>query len=517
MPTVRTYLPVRKAACLLIALSLPGSALALAFDRIVARAEQLATQPYEAPAGIPGFMQQLDYDEYRGIRFDPAQQLWSESRTRFQVMLVPAGRHYTQPVKINVIDAAGVHTLPFRKELFTYDDNALKRKVPPDLGYAGFKLTYPINQAGVQDQFLVFAGASYFRGVGAGDHFGLSARGLALDTGLLSGEEFPQFREFWLVRPSPGASSMKVYALLDSKRVTGAYEFIIHPGSPTRVEVNSTLFTRERIELMGIAPLTSMFFYGENTARPRGNWRPEVHDSDGLLIHDGSGEWVWRPLINPVSLQTYSFSTRDVQAFGLFQRDGDFAAYQDPEADYERRPDSWVKTRSGWGDGRIVLVQIPTRDETNDNIVAFWSPSNPVAADRRLEFGYELSLGSTIPLEDPPARVRNTFVGRGDIIGGGKVKGAYRLIADFQGGPLEALPDDAPVTAEVNAMLGGKVLEQYVERVEQNGHWRLSILAQPAEGRPLELRAHLRQDGETLSETWTYTLPVENDIREAAR
>lgn len=515
MPTFKIHLAVCNAAALLITLGLPGTALAFGFQDVVSRAEKLAEKPYQPPAGIPGFMQELSYDEYRSIRFDPSQQLWSKNRSLFQVMLVPAGRHYSQPVKINIVDAEGIHPLPFRKELFNFDDDALKKKVPADLGYAGFKLTYPINQPDVQDQFLVFAGASYFRGVGAGDHFGLSARGLALDTGLLSGEEFPVFREFWLLRPHRQAENMKAYALLDSRRVTGAYEFIIRPGTPTRVEVNSTVFTRERIELVGVAPLTSMFFYGDNTARPRGNWRPEVHDSDGLLIHDGNGEWIWRPLINPISLQTNSFSTRSVRAFGLFQRDGDFRSYQDPEADYERRPDSWVKTRSDWGDGRIVLVQIPTRDETNDNIVAFWAPHNPVAGGQRLNFSYELSLGGSIPLDNPPARTLNTFVGRGDIIGGGNAKDAYRFIVDFHGGRLETLPTDAPVTAEVSAMLGGKVVEQYIERIEQTGHWRLSILARPADDKPLELRAHLKLEDEPLSETWTYTLPMENDIRGA--
>ncbi|BCO32489.1 glucans biosynthesis protein G [Thiohalobacter sp. COW1] len=494
-------------------LCLSAQASAFGLEDVIARAETLAAEPYQAPDPIPGFMQNLGYDEFRSIRFDPAQQLWSPSRTRFQVMLVPAGRTYRHPVRINIVDAEGVHLLPFRKELFSFGDEALRKKVPADLGYAGFKLTYPINKAGVQDQFLVFAGASYFRGVGAGDHFGLSKRGLALDTGLLSGEEFPIFREFWLIRPHPQASSMKVYGLLDSKRVTGAYEFTIHPGQPTRVEINSTLFTRERIELLGIAPLTSMFFYGENTARPLGNWRPEVHDSDGLLIHDGSGEWLWRPLINPTRLQTFSFSTRNVRGFGLFQRDGSFASYQDPEADYERRPDAWVRTREDWGDGRIVLVQIPTSDETNDNIVAFWSPPNTVAGGKRFDFRYEIDLGRLVSLDHPLARVQHTFVGLGDILGGGDVENAYRLIADFQGGPLEGLTADAPVTADVTAMLGGRVLEQYVEYVEQNGHWRLSILAMPAEGKPLELRAYLKRDATPLSETWTYTLPTENDIK----
>jgi glucans biosynthesis protein len=500
-----------------IALCIPDLSLAFSMQDVVTKAKKLANKPYEESESIPGMMRDLSYDEFRGIRFNVSKMLWSERSARFQVMLISAGRNYTQPVAINIVDAEGIQRVPYRKDLFSYGSDTLEREIPADLGYAGFKLTYPINEANVQDQFLVFAGASYFRGVGAGDHFGLSARGVALDTGLLSGEEFPVFREFWLIRPRPDATSMKAYGLLDSKRTTGAFEFIIHPGKSTRIEINASLFTRDRVELMGIAPLTSMFFHGENTNRPSGHWRPEVHDSDGLLIHDSTGEWLWRPLINPLTLQSFSFVTKDVRGFGLFQRDRDFTSYEDPEAQYEHRPDAWVKPRAPWGDGRIVLVQIPTTDETNDNIVAFWAPFTAVPGSRRYDFSYELSLGRTLQLDNLPGRAVHTFVGRGDIIGGGNMKDGYRVIVDFQGGPLDKLPPDAPVSAEVTALLGGEVAEQSVEHVKQSGDWRLSILAKPADDRPLELRAHLKSRDDTLTETWTYTLPVENDLKESRR
>lgn len=499
-------------ALLCICSLLPLAAHAFGLEDVINRARKLAEQPYEAPKSIPDFMREISYDEFRQIRFNPDKMLWSESHARFQVMLVSAGRTYSQPVRMNIVDSAGIHRLPFRKDLFNYGNEELEKRVPADLGYAGFKLTYPINKPDVQDQFLVFAGASYFRGVGAGDHFGLSARGLAVDTGLLSGEEFPNFREFWLLRPSPNARSMKVYGLLDSKRITGAYEFIIHPGKPTRIDVNCVLFTRDSIKLLGIAPLTSMFFHGENTHRPRGNWRPEVHDSDGLLIHNGTGEWLWRPLLDPIKLQTHSFTTQDVQGFGLFQRDGNFLAYQDSEARYEQRPDAWVEAQGDWGDGRVVLVEIPTQDETNDNIVAFWAPPEETAGKRQFEFSYRLSLGRSVKLPGLPGHVVNTFVGRGDVLGGGNVKGAYRIIADFKGGPLEKLSPRAPVIAKVTGLLDSKVLEQYVEYVEQSNVWRLSILAKPANGRPLELRGFLQTEDNTLTETWTYNLPVDNSI-----
>ena len=201
---------------------------------------------------------------------------------------------------INEVIGPDVRRLPFRKDHFTYDEVELKQRIPDDLGYAGFELSYSLGQPTIDDKFLVFAGGSYFRGIGKGGQWGLSVRGAAINTGLASGEEFPDFIEFWLVRPQPRASRMIVYALLNSPRLTGAYNLLISPGASTRLDVSAVLFTRDRIEQLGIAPLTSMYFYGENTPRPHDAWRPEVHDSDGLLVHDGAGDWIWQPLVEPV-------------------------------------------------------------------------------------------------------------------------------------------------------------------------------------------------------------------------
>lgn len=487
-----------------------------AFDLqyVVAKAKALAARPYEAPQPIPKFLQALSFDEYQGIRFNPDRSLWRSSRARFQVMLVPPGLYYTHAVRINVVDGTGVHRIPFQKDDFSFSNPGLEKRVPADLGYAGFKLTYPLNGPKVQNQFLVFAGASYFRGVGKGNAFGLSARGVAVDTGLPSGEEFPSFTEYWLVRPSADAHAMTFYALLDGKSLTGAYRFIVYPGSPTVLQVKVVLFQRRPVQLPGIAPLTSMFFYGVNTPRPPGEWRPQVHDSDGLLIHNGAtGEWLWRPLINPKQLQMYYFDTENVRGFGLLQRETDFSAYQDPGARYDERPSAWVEPQGDWGKGQVVLLELPASAETNDNMVAFWSPSAKAAAGQPMTFSYDLSFGDDDDVaKEPMGYASSTFVGNGNIIGGGNVKGAYRVIVDFTGGPLTGLPPTAPVVGQVTALDGGKLIEHYVEYVRPTRQWRLSILAKPADGQPLSLRAFLHEDKKTLTETWTYHLPVDNDI-----
>ena len=484
----------------------PSHAAGFGFEQVVARAQALARQPYQTPGTIPRVLRELDYASYRQIRFKPQRALWRASDSRFQVRLVSPGLYYTHTVKIDVVDAEGVHPVVYDKRDFDFPDPKLAQQIPADLGYAGFRLSYPLNGRSGRTGFLEFAGASYFRGIGRGNVFGLSARGIAVDTGLASGEQFPNFVHYWLVRPNPGASAMKFYALLDGKSLTGAYRFVVYPGQPTRLQVRAVLFARKDIQQLGVAPLTSMFYYGSNTARPAGEWRPQVHDSDGLLIHNGSGEWLWRPLLDPRQLRLDYFATDNVRGFGLLQRDTAFADYQDAAAHYERRPSAWVSPDGDWGKGHVVLVQIPSADETNDNIVAFWMPAAAVKAGDRLGFDYGIALGGPEVAGEPMAHVAKTFVGRGSA------EGSYRCVVDFQGGPLARLSPAASVQGVVTGQDGTRVLEQFVEYVPALGQWRLSILAQPEAGKAVELRAFLKQGQNTLSETWSYGLPARNSI-----
>lgn len=491
------------------------SALAFEFQDVVAQAQALAQKPYAAPKKIPAFLQDLSFDQYQSIRFKPENSLWRDNATPFGVMLIAPGLFYKHSVKINLLDAKGnVQPVPFKKSDFTFSDTEIEKRIPADLGFAGFKLTYPFNDPKVQNQFLVFAGASYFRGVGKENSFGISARGLAVDTGLSTGEDFPSFIEYWLRRPSAKAKDVEFYALLDGKKVAGAYRFVVTPGPVTQLQVEAKLFAREDVPLLGVAPLTSMFYYGENTPRPRGEWRPRVHDSDGLLIHNGStGEWLWRPLLNPKYLQMYYFDTENVRGFGLLQRQTDFHDYEDFGARYEKRPSTWVTTKGDWGRGKVVLVELPTADETSDNIVAFWTPSEKVTAGKQFDLSYTVGFGPSNLASEPAGYTQATFVGDGNVVGGGNTPGAYRIIVDFAGGNLDKLTPDAPIISEVTAQNGATVLEHFVEYVEPAHTWRLSILAKPADGKSLALRAFLKKENDVVTETWTYELPVADQFK----
>lgn len=499
----------------LVAALIPvSSALAFAFEDVVARARQLAAGPYQPPVETPRFMREIGYDQYRGIRHQAQHNLWRDAHSRFQVSPVMPGSVYARMVAINEVTGSNVRRLAFRKEHFTFDEVELGQRIPDDLGYAGFELSYSLDHSldrpDIDGKFLVFAGGSYFRGIGKGGQWGLSVRGAAIDTGLASGEEFPDFIEFWLVRPRPRASRMTVYALLDSPRLTGAYEFLISPGASTRLDVSAVLFTRDRIEQLGIAPVTSMYFYGENTPRPHDAWRPEVHDSDGLLVHDGSGDWIWQPLLNPSKITIHNFSAGS--EFGLLQRDTRFASYEDAETNYHRRPSAIVRLEQGFEPGRILLVQLPTKNEFMDNIVAFWSLPGPVDGGTKLDLKYRLSFGGPTIAQTRLGQVVNTFVGR-DVIDASSMAGQYRFIVDFTGARLDQLNADAPLAAAISSHQGTTILEHQLKRVDATGFWRLSILAQADADKPLALRGSLNINGRQLTEVWSYELEANNALR----
>ncbi len=470
----------------------------------------MATSPYQPPVEVPGFMREIGYDQHRGIRYRAQHNLWRDTHSRFQVSPVMPGNVYAQVVPINEVVGRDVRRLPFRKDHFTFDEPELEQRIPNDLGYAGFELIYSIGEPTKDDKFLVFAGGSYFRAISKSGQWGLSVRGAAIDTGLPSGEEFPNFIEFWLVRPQPHASRMTVYALLNSPRLTGAYEFLISPGSATRLEVRSVLFTRDRIEQLGIAPLTSMYFYGENTPRPHDAWRPEIHDSDGLLVKDDAGAWIWQPLLNPSKITFHNFSAGT--EFGLLQRDTRFASYEDAEANYHRRPSAMVRLEQGFEPGRVMLVQLPTRNEFLDNVVAFWSLPGPVAGGTRLDLKYRLTFGGPTIAQTKLGRVVNTFVGR-DVIDASSMAGQYRFIIDFTGAGLDRLNPDATIAATISSREGTTILEYQLERIEATGFWRLSILARAAADKPVALRSSLNLNGRQLTEVWSYELEANNALR----
>ncbi|MGP9766019.1 glucan biosynthesis protein [Halomonas sp. AOP13-D3-9] len=473
---------------------------------VIERAQQLAEEAYQAPEEtLPQVLRDLNYDTYRQIRFNPEHAYWKDE-SPFSLQLFHSGFLFQTPITLNVIDNDTVAPLPFSAQDYTYDGNAatLKEQDLTGSGHAGFRLHYPLNSNEYDDEFGVFLGASYFRIVGQGQAYGLSTRGLAIDTASPEGEEFPAFREFWLYKPDADAKQIELLALMDSPSVSGAYRFIIQPGENTQVEVEAELFAREDIAKLGVAPLTSMFTYGEASRERPDDFRPQVHDSDGLLMHTGSGEWIWRPLSNPAHLHTSAFIDDSPQGFGLMQRERDFNRYLDTEAQYHRRPSQWVVPLDKWGPGHVELVEIPTPDETHDNIVAYWVADDTLDAGESRRLHYLTHTLNTQPDAHNLGRAIRTRHGSAGVPGqaDSPSQDQRQFIVDFQGGALADISADQPVELAISSQPGEVLLPQVTALPDDNG-WRASFRL-PASDQPSDVRLRLTLNGEPISETWNY-------------
>ncbi len=493
---------------LLVGALLVAKAFAFGFEDVARRAQQLAASSYKPPdKPLPKALKELGYDQYRDIRYRPEKNLWARSGLLFEIAFFHTGFNFDQPVTIHELDALGVHDVRFDPGLFDYGKSKIDPAALREGGFAGFRVHYPLNTAGYKDEVVVFLGASFFRALGQGQVYGASARGLAIDTAVPTGEEFPRFTEFWIVRPVSRQRELTLYALLDSPRASGAYQFVVRPGVSTEIDVRARLYLRDGVAKLGLAPLTSMFYFGENTRPPADDFRPEVHDSDGLSIRASTGEWIFRPLIDPKRLLVSSFELTDPAGFGLTQRDRNFDHYEDLEAHYEKRPSVWIEPQQRWGAGRLELVELPSPNEWNDNVVAYWVPAAPPAPKKPLDFGYRMHWQKDAETRPPQSWVAQS---RRGLASGQDGAGAIGFVVDFVGPALRKLPPDAKVDAIVSAGDNGKIVEQRVERNEVSGGYRVVLRASRVDAaKPLELRLFLQSADRALSETWSYLLPPE--------
>ena len=486
-----------------------ASAQAFGLTDVGAMARELAAKPWSAPENrLPPALRNLSYDQQRDIRFKPEKALWRAENLPFELMFFHPGRDM-EPVRINEVASGTARPLRYDSADFDFGKNGFDAASFGDLGFAGFRVHYALNTPAYKDEVFVALGASYFRAVGKGQHYGLSARGLAIDTAGGAGpEEFPRFTEFWFEKPAPDAKSLVFYALLDSPRATGAYRFELRPGEETVVDVTSRVFLRAganpAIKTLGIAPLTSMFFFGENQPRA-GDFRPEVHDSDGLMVASGSGEWIWRPLSNPAQPLVTSFAVDRLKGFGLMQRDRDFSHYEDTEARYDKRPSAWVEPVGDWGPGRVELLQFKTPDETHDNIAAYWVPATLPKAGEPLALQWRVHFQGDQQQRPPNGWTVQSRRGLGYTeASAAALKGQVQYVVDFNGPALDALAADALVKVVASTGDNGRILENNVYRNPVTGAWRMTLrFARADPAKPVELRAFLQHGNDTVSETWS--------------
>jgi glucans biosynthesis protein len=404
------------------------------------------------------------------------------------------GFNYVEPLNIQVLEGESARPFAFASELFSYDGVERPTAAQAALGFSGVRLHAPLNGGDYRDEVIVFQGASYFRSLGRGQVYGLSARALAIDTGEPQAEEFPRFTELFLVRPGADDDSVWVLAQLESKRATGAYAFRITPGESTRIDVTAQVFLRAPVSVLGIAPLTSMYLFGEEEPGRFGDPRPEVHDSDGLAAWSAQGEWIFRPLRNPPLTHVSTFRLDSPRGFGLLQRDRDFASYQDLSLSYQKRPSAWVEPLGDWGRGALRLLEIATERETDDNIAMVWVPDTVPAAGLRLR--YRIHMGESIPVAGPAAQVVSTRLAKAG-------EERMRFVVDFAGPALKGLRSEQPVDVNVSVR-GGQVVEQHTEENLRDGRCRAAFEVVREAQADVDLRAFLHVGADVLTETWSY-------------
>lgn len=470
------------------------------FNALKNRAQNLAAAPYQpSDRSLPDELQRFNYDNMRNIRFDPKSAIWRMERLPFQLQFVHRGGPQAGRITVNSVEDGRAELIPFSKSLFNYSQVKINGRLPDDLGFNGFRIHYPLNSMEYLDEVIVFQGASYFRSLGKGLHYGLSARGLAINVVGKTPEEFPEFTEFWIEKPDSRADRIKIYALLNSPSLAGAYEMLLIPGVDTVMEIKAALFARQPVEGLGLAPLTSMFWFGEHSTSRHNDFRPEVHDSDGLLIHTGADEWLWRPLSNEGRIKVSCFAGENPRGFGLLQRDRNFANYEDLETFYQNRPSAWVEPGADWGRGEIRLVELPTNMEYADNMVAFWMPAEPLTPEKPLEFSYRLHWFRDDASLPPLSRAQSTRIGVAT-----EYPGAKKFVLDFSNAPgLDRNNPDSvePVISLANGVLKGK----HLQRNDLGNAWRVFFDVAPIDQtQPVEMRCFLQSGGLPRSETWTY-------------
>ncbi|HEU0221639.1 MAG TPA: glucan biosynthesis protein [Paracoccaceae bacterium] len=479
-----------------------GPAHAFDFASLVALARQTAAEPHRPPVvPAPEQMARINYDAHWQIQFRPAASALPVGNDA-PVQFFHPGRYFPEPVRLHLVEGGEAREVLYRQSYFTMPDDSPARGLPEEVGFAGFRVMRP----GMAPDWVSFLGASYFRTDGPFAQYGLSARGLAINTGLATPEEFPRFSHFWIGAPENPDDTLTCWALLEGPSVAGAYRFGLRyggAGSGHLLTVTSRLFLRNGVERLGIAPLTSMYWYSERDRLMADDWRPELHDSDGLALATGAGERIWRPLSNPDVVRTSSFFDTDPRGFGLIQRDRSFENYQDDGVFYDRRPSAWIEPLGSWGRGAVQLIEIPTVHETFDNIVVYWLPETPPAAGGELGFDYRIHWLDRDPDPGNVARVVATRQGRGGPPGlDPPPVGIDKMVIDFQGGALQGLDVTSGIEPVIEAK-GGRVLEPVAVRpVVSTDRWRLSFdFAADGPG-PVEMRAYLRLGDRALTETW---------------
>ncbi|MDB5594906.1 MAG: glucan biosynthesis protein [Hyphomicrobiales bacterium] len=486
---------------------------AFSYDDVVNRARALSGAPFDpAVPALPAELAALDFDAWRDIRFRADKDLLGDPAGRYKLQFFHLGHLFKRPVAINLVHDGIASPLTYSATEYDYHSTRFSKPLAPNLGHAGFRVHYPLNSTNSFDELISFVGASYFRFLGRDQKYGLSARGLSIGTGNLdNNEEFPFFKEFWIERPDAHSEMLSIYALLDSPSLAGAYRFDIYPQNETAIVVTASLFARRTVHRIGMAPLTSMFFLGENDRHMNDRnkydeFRSELHDSDGLMIHTNTNEWIWRPLKNPQVQEVQRFRQLDVKGFGLFQRDRQFDHYKDIELNYEERPSYWIEPTHDWGAGVIELVELATKDETADNIICAFVPDAPLEPGTPFVFSYRMrTLNAGLSLHKL-GTTRETFSAPAAALGSNEELAAdtRRFLVDFTGGDLEFYLKNPSGVKISTSSERCRVLRTFLVPNPKDQGFRAMVDVRFEPDQVGSFCVLLKGDHKPLTETWCY-------------
>ena len=479
-----------------------GESKPFSFEELIARAKDLVAEPFEEPViRHADILETIDYDAFQQIVYRRELGLGEGTNVNFPAQLFHLGRYFKAPVRIHWLEQGRAREVRYTPDYFTFGDTDLDKKLPDDLGFSGFRLQ---DGQDANTDWMALLGGSYFRSSGELNQYGLSARAIAIDTALATPEEFPRFTEFWLQPGTVTSDEFTIFALLDGPSIAGALRMLCTKAGKVQQEIEARFFVREDIERMGIAPLTSMFWFGEHNRHQAKDWRPEIHDSDGLAMWTGAGERLWRPLNNPSSVMTNSFFDENPKGFGLMQRDRAFHNYEDDGVFYDRRASVWIEPLHEWGKGAVQLVEIPTDDEIHDNIVMYWVPEEPAKAGSEWTFNYRLFWNADEPYpSEAVAKVIHTRLGNGGVPGQPRPEGVKKFVIDFEGGPLKDVKKLDEVKPIISAS-SGEISNDYALQVVGTKNWRAFFDLTVEGNDPVNLRLYLQLGDKTLTETWLY-------------
>ncbi len=476
---------------------------------LVQKAKAMSTQPYQPPyRPAPAIVDTIEYLQHGKIKFKADSALYGDNPKSYPVTFFPVGKYFPKSIKMFAVEGNQSREVLYTPSLFDMPDDSPAKKLPEDTGFAGFQIKEPKTRADwATKDWIAFLGASYFRAIGSLGEYGLSARGIAIDTALPSGEEFPDFTEFYIQATPDPEHPLVIFALLDGPSIAGAYKFSFHRDKGVMVEAECSLFMRKDVKRFGVAPMTSFFWFAEYNKSYQLEWRNAAHDSEGLALWTGAGERIWRPLSNPPHISVSAFMDNNPKGFGLLQRNRDPQRFTDRYLNYERRPSLWIEPLGNWGEGAIQLIELPTDHEDYDNIGAMWVPKEPVKAGQNFEFRYKMHWDADEPYPATNlAKPIVTRIGRGGFpYSRANPPEKKRVVIEFGGGGLDTLPKDVTPEAKITPSRG-EISHIFLETTSWNSHWRLQFDIAAPGPEPVDIRVYLRNGDIALTETWLFQM-----------